>query len=102
VTPPAAHPTATKTFDHWTYEILAPGLYLWTSANRRQFLVGPFGTRALNPAPGHPDEDEPDWADPGWPDPADTEPEVAEPDPPPEPSSSDPPVAADLPFWPDP
>jgi hypothetical protein len=64
-----------KTFTYWTYEILAPGLYLWTSKNRRQFLVSPSGTHTLTtggPAEHHPDEDEPPWADPGWPDPTNT------------------------------
>lgn len=37
-----------------------PGIYLCTSKNRRGFLIGAFGTHALGPPPGHPDQDEPD------------------------------------------
>ncbi|WP_183093814.1 HNH endonuclease signature motif containing protein [Nocardioides stalactiti] len=75
-----------KTFHAWTYDILSPGVYLWTSLNGRQFLVTASGTRSLSP-PGHPDHrhpetDEPPWADPGFPHPNDHEPVVADPPPP--------------------
>ncbi|KRA38269.1 hypothetical protein ASD81_06385 [Nocardioides sp. Root614] len=38
-----------KTFSRWRYLIVLPGYYLWTSPNSRHFLVGPDGTRALDP-----------------------------------------------------
>ncbi|KAA1417943.1 DUF222 domain-containing protein [Nocardioides humilatus] len=57
-----------KTFEFWVYEILEPGLYLWTSKNGRRFIVGPQGTHALEPpVPRYPADDEPPWADPGFP-----------------------------------
>ncbi|KRA30899.1 hypothetical protein ASD81_15460 [Nocardioides sp. Root614] len=43
-----------KTFSRWRYLIVLPGYYLWTSPNNRHFLVGPEGTRALDP-PASPD-----------------------------------------------
>ncbi|KRA32348.1 MULTISPECIES: HNH endonuclease signature motif containing protein [unclassified Nocardioides] len=38
-----------KTFSRWRYMIVLPGYYLWTSPHGRHFLVGPDGTRALDP-----------------------------------------------------
>ncbi|KRB77918.1 hypothetical protein ASE01_06980 [Nocardioides sp. Root190] len=38
-----------KTFSEWRYLSLAPGHFLWTSPHGRLFLVGPGGTRALDP-----------------------------------------------------
>ncbi|KAA1415486.1 DUF222 domain-containing protein [Nocardioides humilatus] len=59
-----------KTFEFWVYEILEPGLYLWTSRNGRRFIVGPQGTHALDPTvPRYPADDEPPWAHPGLPEP---------------------------------
>ncbi|KRA38357.1 HNH endonuclease signature motif containing protein [Nocardioides sp. Root614] len=38
-----------KTHSRWRYVIVLPSHYLWTSPNSRHFLVGPNGTRALDP-----------------------------------------------------
>jgi hypothetical protein len=38
-----------KTFSEWRYLTIAPGNLLWTSPHGRLFLVGPGGTRALDP-----------------------------------------------------
>ncbi len=38
-----------KTFSGWRYTTIQPGHYLWTSPHGRHFLVGPGGTRALDP-----------------------------------------------------
>ncbi|KRA85621.1 hypothetical protein ASD84_24570 [Nocardioides sp. Root682] len=46
-----------KTFSRWRYVIVLPGFYLWTSPHGRHFLVGPDGTRALDP-PRSPDPGE--------------------------------------------
>ncbi|WP_182377582.1 HNH endonuclease signature motif containing protein [Nocardioides sp. WS12] len=43
-----------KTHSRWRYTIVLPGHYLWTSPHGRHFLVGPDGTRALDP-PRSPD-----------------------------------------------
>ena len=47
-----------KTFSGWRYTPVQPGYYLWTSPHGRHFLVGPGGTRALDP-PRSTDPDEP-------------------------------------------
>ena len=47
-----------KTLSGWRYTTIQPGHYLWTSPHGRHFLVGPGGTRALDP-PRSTDPDEP-------------------------------------------
>jgi len=37
-----------KTHDGWVYEVLVPGVYLWTSRSGHRYLVTPAGTRALD------------------------------------------------------
>ncbi|WP_332642036.1 HNH endonuclease signature motif containing protein [Aeromicrobium sp.] len=46
-----------KTFSNWRYTVILPGYYLWASPQGHHFLVGPDGTRALDP-PRAPDPDE--------------------------------------------
>ena len=38
-----------KTFSLWRYVIIQPGHYLWISPHGQHWLVGPGGTRALDP-----------------------------------------------------
>ena len=38
-----------KTFSLWRYVIIQPGYYLWISPHGQHWLVGPGGTRALDP-----------------------------------------------------
>ena len=40
-----------KTHHGWTYEVLVPGSYLWTSAVGLRYLRMPSGTHDLNPPP---------------------------------------------------
>ncbi len=46
-----------KTHSRWRYLIVLPGHYLWISPHGHHFLVGPDGTRALDP-PRSQDRDE--------------------------------------------
>ncbi|WP_182376884.1 HNH endonuclease signature motif containing protein [Nocardioides sp. WS12] len=43
-----------KTFSNWRYTVILPGHYLWISPKGHHFLVGPDGTRALDPPPRRP------------------------------------------------
>ncbi len=43
-----------KTFDNWTYTVVAPGTYLWRSPHGYQFLVDQTGTRDVTPRPVDP------------------------------------------------
>ncbi|MFC7500953.1 HNH endonuclease signature motif containing protein, partial [Nocardioides sp. GCM10030258] len=45
-----------KTFSNWSYLVVLSGHYLWISPHGHHFLVGPNGTRALDP-PRSPDPD---------------------------------------------
>jgi hypothetical protein len=41
-----------KTHDRWDYEVIVPGVYLWTLPTGCRYLVTPAGTRGLDgPAP---------------------------------------------------
>ncbi|UMG92334.1 HNH endonuclease signature motif containing protein [Nocardioides sp. TF02-7] len=49
-----------KTHAGWSYERLAPTVYLWTSPSQHRYLVTAAGTRALDPDDGEPGADPPE------------------------------------------